>query len=341
MALAAHGGWLLLPRLSDTTAQGVRWLAATWINSILAALLLAVPFLILVLVLRLMRAPHARRSAAGATYAALCLAAGVIVGSVSVSDFIVRREDVVLEDLPPAFDGLRIANLADVHVGRFIDVRELTRAVDAMNAAEVDLVVVSGDLIDDLSQFEPTLAALERSRARHGVVAVLGNHEKMGDFAAVLAGYGHHQGRIRLLIDDSMVLDHNGAPLRVVGVDYPMDAGGGHMLPRPQQDARMSESATKAFAAVRAAETVLCISHHPDFFPFAAQHGARLTLAGHTHGGQVKLFGRPVIVAYDHMQGRYRLGKAQLDVSAGFGHWLPLRIGVPRELVIVTLRAAA
>ena len=289
-----------------------------------------------------MAANHrARRSTVGAAYAALCIAAGVIVGSMSVGDFVVRREEVVLEDLPPALDGLRIANLADVHVGRFIDAQELTRAVDAMNTAGVDLVVVSGDLIDDLSQFEATLAALERSRARDGVVAVLGNHEKMGNFAAVLAGYAGHRKRIRLLIDDSLVFDHNGAQLRVVGVDYPMDVGGGHMLPRPQQDARMLASATKAFAAVHAGETVLCISHHPDFFPFAAERGAQLTLAGHTHGGQVKLFGRPLIVAYDHMQGRYRLAKAQLDVSAGFGHWLPVRFGVPRELVILTMHAAA
>jgi len=82
---------------------------------------------------------------------------------------------------------------------------------------------------------------------------------------------------------------------------------------------------------------VLALSHHPDFFPFAASHGAALTLAGHHHGGQVRLFGRP-LRAYTYLHGPYRLGDAHLDVTAGVGHWLPVRIGVPREIVIVTLR---
>lgn len=63
-----------------------------------------------------------------------------------------------------------------------------------------------------------------------------------------------------------------------------------------------------------------------------------LTLASHTHGGQVAFFGRPLIMAYDYMKGPYQLGNSHLDVSAGVGHWFPLRIGVRREIVVVTLR---
>ena len=63
-----------------------------------------------------------------------------------------------------------------------------------------------------------------------------------------------------------------------------------------------------------------------------------LTLSSHTHGRQVRLFGRPVIIAYDYMHGSYQEGNAYLDVNSGLGHWLPLRIGVPREVSIVTLR---
>ena len=81
----------------------------------------------------------------------------------------------------------------------------------------------------------------------------------------------------------------------------------------------------------------MALSHHPDFFAFAAARGAVLTLASHTHGGQVALFGRPLIAAYYYMHGPYTLGTSHLDVSAGVGHWLPLRVSVPREVVIVTL----
>jgi uncharacterized protein len=110
------------------------------------------------------------------------------------------------------------------------------------------------------------------------------------------------------------------------------------MLPRPEQDAAMSAQADEAFTGLHNGETVLALSHNPAFFPFAAAHGAQLTLASHTHGGQLKLFGRPLIDAYPYLQGLYRRGHSYLDVSAGFGHWLPIRFGVPREIVIVTLR---
>jgi predicted MPP superfamily phosphohydrolase len=102
----------------------------------------------------------------------------------------------------------------------------------------------------------------------------------------------------------------------------------------------MSAQADAAFTGLTRDETILALSHHPAFFPFAASHGAQLTLASHTHGGQLRLFGHPVIDVYPYLQGLYQEGDAYLDVSAGFGHWLPIRFGVPREIVIVTLRSA-
>lgn len=113
------------------------------------------------------------------------------------------------------------------------------------------------------------------------------------------------------------------------------------MLPRPEQNAAMSAQADAAFTGLTRDETILALSHHPAFFAFAAAHGAQLTLASHTHGGQLRLCGRPLIVAYLYLQGLYRRGDAFLDVSAGFGHWFPIRFGVPREIVIVTLRSEA
>jgi predicted MPP superfamily phosphohydrolase len=127
--------------------------------------------------------------------------------------------------------------------------------------------------------------------------------------------------------------------LHIVGVDYPMNPEGGHMLPRPEQNAAMSAQADAAFAGLPKGATILALSHHPAFFPFAAAHGAQLTLASHTHGAQIRVFGRPLIDAYPYLQGLYRRDDSYLDVSAGFGHWLPIRFGVPREIVIITLRS--
>jgi predicted MPP superfamily phosphohydrolase len=153
----------------------------------------------------------------------------------------------------------------------------------------------------------------------------------------VVAALRRRGPRIDLLINDSVLLHPRGGTLRVVGADFPQDPRGRHSLPHAQEDATLRAFADQAFSDAKPGETVLALSHHPDFFPFAASHGAALTLAGHHHGGQVRLFGRP-LRAYAYLHGPYRLGDAHLDVTAGVGHWLPVRIGVPREIVIVTLR---
>jgi predicted MPP superfamily phosphohydrolase len=336
-AVLVHMLWLAISHLGIFKPIA-RWLMTAWtVASITAALLLA-PFAILTLIARIWRFPGLTPSRLAGTYAGIAVVIGLLVSIPSTAGFIVREEEVRVRDLPSSLDGFRIGHIADAHIGDFIDVHDLDAAVATSDRYGVDLLAISGDLIDDLDYLEDAMLSLERSRAVHGVASVLGNHEKMSNLAMVMAAYQRHQSRIHLLVDDSFVIEHHGSSVRIAGVDYAMDKHGGHMLPRPEQDAAMSASAAKAFAKKQAGETIIALSHHPDFFPFAAEHGAQLTLASHTHGGQVKLFGGPLIVAYEHMQGRYRLGDAQLDVSAGVGHWLPIRIGVPREVVILTLR---
>jgi hypothetical protein len=264
---------------------------------------------------------------------------GTVAG---MSGFEVRHEEVRLPGLPKALDGFRIGQLTDVHVGEFIDVEHVRAAVQALDAAGVDLQVMTGDLIDDLTQLDATLEALQACKAPHGMLAILGNHEKWRGLDEVLEGYARvaPRGRLRLLVDQNEVLVHAGHPLRVVGVDYPMGARGRHRLPREQRLEKMRASAGKAWAGVRPDETVLCLTHHPDFFPLAAERGAKLTLAGHTHGGQVGFWRIPLFsFAFEHMLGRYRRGGSHLYVSGGTGHWFPFRMGIPAEVTVLTLRA--
>jgi predicted MPP superfamily phosphohydrolase len=161
----------------------------------------------------------------------------------------------------------------------------------------------------------------------------------MGDLPRVISIYDRHKARISLLVNENIAIAHGGATLHIVGVDYPLNPKAGHLQPHPEQNAAMSAQAIVAFAGLTKGETTLALSHHPGFFPFAAAHGAQLTLASHTHGAQLRLFGLPLIDAYPYLQGVYRREDSYLDVSAGFGHWLPIRFGVPREIVIVTLRS--
>jgi uncharacterized protein len=336
-ALLVHLAWTAIPQLG-IMAPLARWLAIMWLGSMLAALMLLIPFAVLT-ALSNRRRLNAASAYLPITYVSCFLVAGVILSATSTASFVVRQVDVRVFGLPASLDGFRIANLGDVHIGRFIDAKELSRGIKTINDQKVDLLVVTGDLVDDVTQLEGTIRALEQSNTPNRIVAILGNHEEMGDLPRILSIYDQHKARISLLVNQSIAITHDGATLHIVGVDYPMNPKGGHMLPRPEQAAAMSAQADAAFAGLPNGETILALSHHPAFFPFAAAHGAQITLASHTHGAQIRLFGSPLIDAYPYLQGLYRRGDSYLDVSAGFGHWLPIRFGVPREIVIVTLRS--
>lgn len=341
-AVLVHLVWWFLPDLEGVWSQAGRWLVSAWVGALVTAVLLIVPFAFFLVARWLL----GRRAPAGATarspwvqllYVGLSLVAGIAVSFGTIGGPVVREEVVQVSGLPEGLDGLRIANIGDVHVGPFIKPADLATAVDLVNARKVDLLAITGDLIDDLDQLEPTLDALERSEALP-VLSILGNHDKYPNEATVVAALKRRNPRIEVLINNSILIHPHGVPLRVAGVDYPLAADGRHMLPRDEQDAAMRRFAQLAFAQSTPGESLVVLSHHPEFFPIAARHGAMLTLSSHTHGGQVRLLGRPVIVAYDYMHGIYREGDAYLDVNSGLGHWLPLRIGVPREISIVTLR---
>ncbi|WP_345538429.1 metallophosphoesterase [Variovorax defluvii] len=341
-AALVHLVWWFLPELEGIWSQAGRWMVTIWVGALVTAVLLTVPFALLLagrwlLGRRMPAGTQAHGPRVQLLYVGLSLVVGIAVSFGTVGGPLVREEVVQVSGLPEGLDGLRIANIGDVHVGPFIKPADLTAAVNLVNARKVDLLAITGDLIDDLDQLEPTLDALERSQALP-VLSILGNHDKYPNEAAIVAALKLRNPRIEVLINSSIQIHPRGVPLRVAGVDYPLAADGRHMLPRDEQDAAMLRFADLAFAQMAPGEPLVVLSHHPEFFPIASARGAILTLSSHTHGGQVRLFGRPVIAAYDYMHGIYREGNAYLDVSSGLGHWLPLRIGVPREISIVTLR---
>lgn len=338
VALVVHAGWCLIPRLGDVTPIA-RWAAIMWLAAILAGLVLAIPFALLTSLSRWCGLP-VKNGTWAVGFAACAGLSGLVLACTSTAPFVIRSEEVRILGLPKALDGFRIANLGDVHIGQFIDARELRAGVDAINARQVDLLVVSGDLVDDVAQLEEAMQALEASKVARKTIAVLGNHEEMGDLPAILAIYRQHAEHITLLVNDNTAISYNDTVLHVVGVDFPMLRPGDHEQIRREQDAAMSVRADAAFSGLAQGDAILAVTHNPMFFPFAASHGALMTLASHTHGAQLRLFGHPIADIYRYLQGIYRQEDAFLDVSAGFGHWLPIRFGVPREIVIDTLRRA-
>jgi hypothetical protein len=330
-------------------AQALRHFSMLWLTSVAAVACLGGAFLALRAALERLRrrssAPDvlldpSRRAAmtrVGQAVPVAAVAAGGF-GLAEGANVPVLREVVVrVAGLPPAFDGFRIGQTTDVHVGPFVSSEDLRAAVARLDVAGVDLQVMTGDLIDDLSQLDATIAALASTRAPHGLVAILGNHEYWAGLKRVLAAYDEAirgGAPLRLLVNESHVIEKGGARLRIVGVDYPMREFG-------RREEVMARIAEASFGAAPPADVTVCLSHHPDFFPHAARRGAALTLAGHTHGGQVSFLGlRPAALPFKYPLGEYALGASQLSVSAGTGHWMPYRVGTPAEITVLVLRRA-
>jgi hypothetical protein len=229
---------------------------------------------------------------------------------------------------------LRIAVLTDLHVGSFRNgLDRLDEVVARTNAERPDLVVILGDLVIHdvlLGRFVPpetTAAHLAGLHAPHGVVAVLGNHDWWLDGPRVRGDL--ERAGIRVLENEATPIDEGARRFWVAGL--------ADLWTRPVNISR-------ALARVPADEPVLLLTHNPDVFPGVPPRVA-LTLAGHTHGGQVALpiLGRPVVPSRYGQRYAYGLvveGGRALFVSPGIGtSLLPVRFRVPPEISVVTLAA--
>jgi len=239
-----------------------------------------------------------------------------------------RELDLRFPDLPSDLDGLRLAQLTDIHLGPFLSEAELARAIAMANEFQPHISLVTGDLISERSDpLDACLRLLSGLRAEAGIYGCLGNHEGYAGVESYAAAEGHRLG-IQLLRNQKRVLRFGAATLNLAGVDYQKMGGpylqGLDWLPRPD-----------AFN--------LLLSHNPDVFPVAARQGHQLVVAGHTHGGQinVEVFGFPFNVAELYTRfvyGVYWLPGAQLWVSRGLGTvGIPVRFGAPPEVALIRL----
>lgn len=259
-------------------------------------------------------------------------------------DFRIHRVDVPIANLPPALDGLKIAQLSDIHIGDFMPREEVRRAVDMANELGADLAVVTGDFVtgrnDPLSE---CIAELARLRAPLGVWGCNGNHEIYAEAEDEAQGLFTQHG-MKLLRQESATLNWRGANLNLIGVDYQRD----HMVrgPKPPMLGGIHP-------LVRRDMPNILLSHNPNSFNKAAELGIELSLAGHTHGGQVQVEildedVNPARFITKFIAGLYQLplnsnsqSKAALYVNRGLGTiGLPARLGVDPEISLLTLRRA-
>ena len=246
--------------------------------------------------------------------------------------FRVRHLVVPIRDLPRDLDGTTIAHVSDMHVGRFTSGRVLREMVRVVNEFRADLVLLTGDLINDaLTTLDEGIDLVRALDPRLGLYLIEGNHdliENASEFERRVKASG-----IPFLLDESAIASVHGVPVQLLGLSWTRRHGANH-------DEAISRSVRALLQQRRPDVFPILLAHHPHAFDAAAEAGMPLTLSGHTHGGQLMLneqlgFG-PVLFRY--WSGLYTRGESKLIVSNGVGNWFPVRANAPAELIHLTLR---
>ena len=270
---------------------------------------------------------HFSQTAYAAVFAAppAVLAYGVFIER---HQLFLREQKLEIPNLAPELDGLRLVQLTDIHLSPFLSRSELQRAVDMANETRAHVALVTGDLITTFRDpLDDCLDILAQLRADAGVFGCMGNHEIYARAETHLEREGARRG-MRFLRSAAAPLRFGKAVLNLAGVDY-------QRLGRPYL--------VGAEKLVAPGALNVLLSHNPDVFPVAARQGFDLTIAGHTHGGQIRF----ELLSADlnpgrfytpYVDGVYRRGPASIFVSRGIGTIaLPARLGAPPEVSLVRL----
>lgn len=244
-------------------------------------------------------------------------------------------------DLPPYFDGYRLVQITDFHLGSFPPGNDFVqKVVDATNNEEPDMILFTGDLVNNQAgEVEPYLDTLGQLHASDGIYSIWGNHDycEYGNNHSIgalkrnrrmLYGYqeslGWHQ-----LMNEHHVVSHGMASIAVIGVENP-----------GQPPFTNRSNLKKAMKGLNPDMFKILLSHDPHHWRReVVGKKIQLTLAGHTHAGQLKV-GKwtPARMAFKEWGGAYRIGEQMLYVSSGIGGSFPFRLGAWPELTVITLK---
>lgn len=244
-------------------------------------------------------------------------------------------------DLPPYFDGYRLVQITDFHLGSFPPGNDFVqKVVDATNNEEPDMILFTGDLVNNqASEVEPYLDTLGQLHASDSIYSIWGNHDycEYGNNHSIgalkrnrrmLYGYqeslGWHQ-----LMNEHHVVSHGMASIAVIGVENP-----------GQPPFTNRSNLKKAMKGLNPDMFKILLSHDPHHWRReVVGKKIQLTLAGHTHAGQLKI-GKwtPARMAFKEWGGAYRIGEQMLYVSSGIGGSFPFRLGAWPELTVITLK---
>ncbi len=273
----------------------------------------------------------------------LAVAPLIFTGSAAVSairqqgQFRVRRIQMRLPRLPERLRGLTITHVSDLHVGKLFRPEHLPALVDAVNRLDSDLIAITGDAVDHSFDYMPAACeAFGQMQSRYGRFTVIGNHDLIDSPRQAAEYLSRHEPNF--LADTCTDVTIGGERFRIAGLSWSRYDRG--VLNTPGHAERVDQM----LAGVDSGIFTVALSHHPHAFDTLAAAGVDLTLAGHTHGGQIMLTppGSPHPIGggnllFRYIWGEYWRGNSAMYVTSGVGNWFPIRMNAPAEVVQIRL----
>ena len=260
--------------------------------------------------------------------------------------------------VPSEFDGYKIVHISDLHLSSFADSHAfLQRIIDTINAQQPDLICFTGDFVGfGVEEAIPFTHMLRQLHAKDGIMSVLGNHdfalyhhglndEQKEEKVNQLTAYQRDTLGWQLLRNQSYIIQHDSAYLQIIGVDNTSCQGQGFQtISRGDLPAAMTLPnnliTSSPNSRIAPSPIKILLSHDPSHWraEVVPMTDIPLTLSGHTHAGQVRLFGYPLSsLMFTESEGWYHNEGQSLHINTGLGCTLPVRIGVPPEITVITL----
>lgn len=257
--------------------------------------------------------------------------------------------------VPAAFDGYKIVHISDLHISSLADSPAfLQRVIDTINAQQPDLICFTGDFVSfGVEEAFPFTNIFRQMHAKDGIMSVLGNH----DFALYSHGltYDEKDAKVeqltayqrdtlgwQLLRNQAHVITRDTDKLQIMGVDNAScQAQGFQTVYRADMPKVIEEAMRQLDEDAKGNVMKILLSHDPSHWRIEVVETLNipLTLSGHTHAGQFKVFGYPISsLMFNESEGWYHAGNQSLYINTGIGCTLPVRVGVPAEITLITLR---
>ncbi len=257
---------------------------------------------------------------------------GATKGLIDRNDYDIIERTVRIQNLPDEFKGFTIGLMSDIHSSVFMTKPEMDDYVAALNNLKTDIIFVPGDFVNSQTEeVYPFVEAFSSLRAPYGVYGCLGNHDYYAD-VDIVAKEVDSCG-IKLLRNDAVKILKGNSFINLIGVDdIPING-----KPDPYLE--------RALSSIQNPNPRILLCHKPYYLETFASHNIDLTLAGHTHGGQIvfakvgNLIVCPAALFSKYVWGLYEFGNSQMYVTRGIGTvGVPFRINCPPEITKITLQ---